>query len=73
MKNYMNRNMKIWLILATLVAVALLAAFLATVYSPTASPLEPRRPPLYRIHGDIEFFYTIWVMILLMNSQNTMS
>ena len=64
----MNRNVKIWLMLATLVAVALLAVFWATTRIPTAPPFEPRRWPLDRIRGDIELFYTVKTVVSTINA-----
>jgi hypothetical protein len=62
MKRYMNKNVKVWFILAALVAVTLLSAFWATRIEPFPSlgpflPLEPRPFPIDRIRGDIELFY----------------
>lgn len=65
MKDDMNKNVKIWLILATLVAVALLATFWATVYMSLTSPWEFRRG--YGVHGDIELYYTAKTVISMVN------
>jgi len=68
MKHHMNRNVRIWLILATLVAVALLAAFWATTYwspLPPPPPWEHRPPKIVR--GDIELYYTIKTVISTVN------
>ena len=71
MKHHMNKNVKIWLMLATLVAVALLAAFWATIYvSPLSLQelLEARRHlPARPAHGDIEMYYTLNTVISSIN------
>jgi len=71
MKHYMNKKVRIWLMLATLVVVALLAAFWATtfVFPPSLRELlEARRylpapPP----RGDIELYYTLNTVISSIN------
>ena len=71
MKHCMNRNVKIWLMLATLVAVALLAAFWATTFlsPPSLQRLLgarrhlPARPAL----GDIELYYTLNTVVSSIN------
>jgi len=68
MKHHMNKKVKIWLTLATLAAVALLAGFWATTHMPLPSPWEPReawRPEIVR--GDIELYYTINTVISSIN------
>ena len=68
MKPHMSRNVRIWLILATLIAVALLAAFWATnTYWPLPPPGESRPPPPRIIQGDIELFYTAKTVISTVN------
>lgn len=64
MKHEMNKNMKIWLILVILVAVALLTAFWTTMYSPL--PFEPR--PGRPVRGDIELYYTVKTVISTINA-----
>jgi hypothetical protein len=58
----MNKNVRTWLILATLIVVAILVALWATStawYIPLLpSPWERRWPPLREIPWDIELFYT---------------
>ena len=68
MKHYMNKNMRTWLVLATLIVVAILAAFWAssTFWFPR-SPWEHHLPPLYSIPGDIEFFYTAKTVVSTIN------
>jgi len=72
MKYDMSKNRKIWLMLATLVAVALLAAFWATTYEPLPSPpspwepWEPRRD--FPVRGDIELYYTVKTVISTINA-----
>jgi hypothetical protein len=62
MKNRMNKSMRIWLILATLIVVTILAAIWAlstTFWFPIPGyPWQPRPRPPENIPGDIEFFYT---------------
>lgn len=68
MTHQMNKNVKIWLLLATLVAVVLLSAFWATTHMPLPSPWKPRgawpQPP---IRGDIELYYTVKTVISTIN------
>jgi hypothetical protein len=67
MKRDMNKNMRTWLILVTLVVVAILAALWATstVWFPRA-PWERPRPP-YGIPGDLELFYTAKTVVSTIN------
>jgi len=68
MKHQMNKNVKNWLMLATLVAVALLAAFWATTHEPLPPLLEQREFMRYRpIRGDIELYYTAKTVISSIN------
>jgi len=68
MKHSMNRNMRTWLILATLIVVAILAALWATsTFWLLPSPWEHHRPPPYNIPGDIEFFYTAKTVVSTIN------
>lgn len=67
MNDYMKKNVKIWLMLAALVAVAVLAAFWATTRVPATRPFDPRWPPGDRIRGDIELFYTIKTVVSTVN------
>jgi len=68
MKHRMNKGMRIWLILATLVVVAILAAHWAssTFWFPRY-PWEPRSRPPENIPGDIEFFYTAKTVVSTIN------
>jgi len=68
MKNRMNKSMRIWLILATLIVVAILAALWAssTFWFPRY-PWELRPRPLENIPGDIEFFYTAKTVVSTVN------
>jgi hypothetical protein len=71
MKHRMNQNMRIWLILATLIVVAILAALWATsTFWFPRFPWEPweihERPP-ENIPGDIEFFYTAKTVVSTIN------
>jgi len=67
MKHRMNKNVRIWLILAMLVAVALLVAFWTTTitYWSPPHPWEHRPPEIVR--GDIELFYTVKTVISTVN------
>jgi len=71
MKDGVNRNLRIWLILVTLVVVAVLAALWATTYSPLPPLWEPRRRPS-PLPGnielwDIELYYTAKTVISTIN------
>jgi len=68
MNNRMNKSMRIWLILATLIVVAILAAVWAsaTFWFPRY-PFEPRGRPPENIPGDIEFFYTAKTVVSTIN------
>jgi len=68
MNDHMKKSVKIWLMLVTLVAVAVLAAFWATTRVPVTPPFDPRWPPGDRIHGDIELFYTIKTVVSTINA-----
>jgi len=71
MKHCMNKNVRIWLILATLIVVAILAALWATstFWIPRYpwEPWEHHYPPPYEIPGDIEFFYTAKTVVSTIN------
>jgi len=68
MNHHMNKNVKIWLVLATLVAVALLATLWAIIYvpRPPMRPPEEFRPPKI-VPGDIELYYTVKTVISTIN------
>jgi len=68
MKHDMNKNVRIWSVLATLIVVAILAALWAssTFWFPR-SPWERRWPPPYEIPGDIEFFYIAKTVVSTIN------
>jgi hypothetical protein len=64
----MNKNMRIGLIITTLVVVAILAALLATsTFWLPPFPFEPRPRPPAGIPGDIEFFYTAKTVVSTIN------
>jgi hypothetical protein len=71
MKHHMNRNMKTWLILTTLIVVAILAALWATstLWFPhfPREPWEPHERPPENIPGDIEFFYIAKTVVSTIN------
>ena len=69
MNNRMNRNLRNWLILATLIVVAVASALWATSVSWFPRfPWEPRRrPPSEDIRGDIELFYTVATVLSTIN------
>ena len=72
MKNRMNRNLRNLLILATVIAVAILATLWATSTSwfppyPFQRRFEEPRPPLENILGDIELFYTVETIVSTIN------
>ncbi len=61
----MNRNAKIQVIFITLIAVALLATFWATINLPL--PPFGEREPFEPIPGDIELYYTITTVVSTIN------
>ena len=68
MKHCMNKNVRTWLILATLIVVTILAALWATFTFWLPPPLrEHRWPPPHDIVGDIEFFYTAKTVVSTIN------
>ncbi|MDD4898553.1 MAG: hypothetical protein PHY70_04120 [Methanocellales archaeon] len=67
MKYHMNKNVKISLMLVTLVVVALLTALWATTYSPHSPLLETRRGPPPPPIKDIELYYTLNTVISSIN------
>ena len=68
MSNQMNKSARNWLILVTLVVVAILAALWATttIWFPLY-PFEPHERPPLEIFGDIELFYTIKTVVSTIN------
>lgn len=68
MKRDMNKNMRTWLILVTLVVVAILAALWATstVWFPRF-PWERHLPPPNNIPEDLELFYTVKTVVSTIN------
>ncbi len=70
MKNRMNRNLRNWLILTTLIVVTIVAAFWAASVSWFPRyPLGPRlRPPPENIRDDIELFYTVETVVSTINA-----
>jgi hypothetical protein len=68
MEHHMNSNEKTWLILISLIIVAILTALWATStfwYIP--APWEHHGPPPYEIPEDIEFFYTAKAVVSTIN------
>ena len=64
----MNKNMRIGLIITTLVVVAILAALWATsTFWLPPFPFEPRLRPPASIPGDIEFFYMAKTVVSTVN------
>jgi len=61
----MNRNVKIWLILATLVMVALLTTFWAIINFHLPPSGQQRLPQ--GVPGDIELYYTVRTVISTIN------
>ena len=69
MKDRMNKNMRTWLLLATLIVVAILAGLWATsTFWLPPSPWAHHLPPPYNIPGDIEFFYTAKTVVSTINA-----
>jgi hypothetical protein len=67
MDNQMNNGLRNWIIVVTLVAVAVLAALWAlTVIYPAPFPAR-RIPPLQDIPGDIEIFYVAQTVVSTIN------
>lgn len=64
----MNKNQRPWIVLATLIVVALLVAFLGINYlQPPARPFAQR--PAYPPHlGDIELYYTVRAVLSTINA-----
>lgn len=64
----MNEKNKLWLMLTTLVVVAVLAGLLASKFSfpPHLSRLMELRPG-HQVRGDIELFYTVKTVISTIN------
>lgn len=69
MKRYMNKSIRIWVILLVLIAIASLSALWAasTLWFPFP-PFEHRLPPQRDIPGDIEFFYTAKTVVSMINA-----
>jgi hypothetical protein len=71
MTHDMNKNLRTWLILATLIVVAVLATLWATSTSwfrrPPWEPWEHHLPPPYEIAEDWELFYTIETVVSTIN------
>jgi len=66
MKHYMDKNVKVSLMLATLVVVVLLVALWATKNLPSPPPPREPRPP-EPVPGDIELYYTVHTVISTIN------
>lgn len=69
MEHRMNRNIRTWFILATLIAVAILASVLAaSTFWLRRSPWERHLPPSQiDMPGDVEFFYTAEAVVSTIN------
>jgi hypothetical protein len=70
MNSHMNKNVKIWLvIIVTLIAIALLAAFWAShaFQFPLSDFPQRRLPPPEDIRGDFEFFYIAQTVLSTVN------
>jgi hypothetical protein len=67
MNNQMNNGLRNWVIVVTLVAVAVLAALWAiTAVYPEPFPIR-RWPPMLNIPGDIELFYVAQTVVSTIN------
>lgn len=67
MKSRMNKDEKYWLIVGTLIVVAVLATLWATSTSWfPRHPWDPRRRP-ENILGDVELFYTVGTVVSTVN------
>lgn len=69
MRRYMNKSIRIWVVLLVLIVVASLSALWAasTLWFPFP-PFEHRLPPPRDIPGDIEFFYTAKTVVSMINA-----
>jgi hypothetical protein len=68
MKHFMDKRVRIWLLLVTLVVVAILVALWATsTFWLSPYPFGHRLPPSQFIPGDIEFFYTAQTVVSTIN------
>jgi hypothetical protein len=68
MRYRMNKSVRNWLILASIIVVAVLAALWATstVWFPL-SPWGPHPQPPFSVRGDIELFYTVKTVVSTIN------
>jgi hypothetical protein len=68
MEQQMNKNTRIWLFLAIVLVLAILATFWATSsFWLPHFPFEPRQRPPENIYGDIEFFYRAEIVVSTVN------
>src|SRR3972149_3780145 len=71
MENKMNKGLKIWLVMVTLIVVGILAAFwaAATFNRPRGftTPLPPGPDGVIFVAGDIEFFYIAKSVVSMIN------
>ena len=68
MNDHMNKDIRTWLVLVTVLVVAVLAALWATsTFWRPLSPWEHRLPPPDVIVGDLEFFYTAKTVVSTVN------
>lgn len=67
MNQPMNRNVRVWLVLATLIVVAIIAVFVASSTFWLRSPWEHHPPPPREIPGDIEFYYIAETVVSTIN------
>lgn len=67
MNNRMNKSLRIWLIIVTLIVVTILAIFWATSTTWFPPPFAPH-PPETGIRGDIELFYTVETVVSTINA-----
>lgn len=68
MKHDMNKGMRAWLILITVIVMAILATLWATsTFLFVLPPWEHHWPPPFNIPWDIEFFYTAKAVVSTIN------
>ena len=69
MDNRMDRNTRLWVVLAALIVVGVLALALATsiVWFPVISPFRPRPPPMIVDIRDLELYYTLGTVMSALN------
>jgi hypothetical protein len=68
MNKRMNKSLRIWLIIVTLIVVTILAILWATSTTWFSRPPFAPHPPETDIRGDIELFYTVETVVSTINA-----